>query len=172
VRVISPPISYTLAARPSLFRFPRLLIQYIHSCPLYLEAVSSIRNPRTRHAVVIGTHLTRLHEQSFTHSMVQDIILKADCHSACQKNILLSSWNPKVHYRFHTSPPLDPILSQPNPVRHLDPYLPNVHLNVILPPTPRYSQWSLAFGPPNQNPVNISPLPCMPYVPPTSSSLI
>jgi hypothetical protein len=40
----------------------------------------------------------------------------------------------------------------------LDPYLPKVHLNVIS-PTPRFSQWSLAFGPPNQNPVNTSPLP-------------
>jgi hypothetical protein len=39
------------------------------------------------------------------------------------------------------------------------PYLPKVHLNVIFPPTPRSSQWSLTFGPPNQNPVNTSPLP-------------
>jgi hypothetical protein len=31
---------------------PRLLIQYIRSYPPYLEAVSSIRNLRTRHAVV------------------------------------------------------------------------------------------------------------------------
>jgi hypothetical protein len=31
---------------------PRLLIQYIRSYPKYLEAVSSIRNRRTRHAVV------------------------------------------------------------------------------------------------------------------------
>jgi hypothetical protein len=45
-------------------------------------------------------------------------------------------WNPKVHYRVHTSPPLDPILSQLNPVRSIDPYLPKVHLDVILPPTP------------------------------------
>jgi hypothetical protein len=37
-------------------------------------------------------------------------------------------------------------LSQPNP------YLPKVQLNVILPPTPRSSQWSLTFGPPNPNP--------------------
>jgi hypothetical protein len=29
-----------------------LLIQYIRSYPPYIEAVSSIRNPRTRHAVV------------------------------------------------------------------------------------------------------------------------
>jgi hypothetical protein len=43
-------------------------------------------------------------------------------------------WNPKIHYRIHTSPPLDPILSQLNPVRPIDLYPPEVHLNVILPP--------------------------------------
>jgi hypothetical protein len=50
-------------------------------------------------------------------------------------------------------------LSQPNLVCPINPYLPKVHLNVILPPTPMSSQWSLTFGPPNQNPVNTSPLP-------------
>jgi hypothetical protein len=37
---------------PPLIGCPRLLIQYIRSYPPYLEAVSSIRNLRTRHAVV------------------------------------------------------------------------------------------------------------------------
>jgi hypothetical protein len=58
---------------------------------------------------------------------------------------------------WRTSPQLDPILSQLNPVRPIDSYLPKVRLHDILPPTPRSSQWSLAFGPPNQNPVK--PLP-------------
>jgi hypothetical protein len=36
---------------------------------------------------------------------------------------------------------------------------PKSHFNIIFPPTPRSFQWSLTFGPPNQNPVNTSPLP-------------
>jgi hypothetical protein len=42
------------AGGPSFVGCPRLLIQYIRSYPPYLEAVSSIRNLRTRHAVVTG----------------------------------------------------------------------------------------------------------------------
>jgi hypothetical protein len=48
---------------------------------------------------------------------------------------------------------------QLNPVLPIDPYLPKVHLNVILPSTPRSSQWSLLLGAPYQNPVKTSPLP-------------
>jgi hypothetical protein len=47
--------------------------------------------------------------------MVQDIIWKADSHSACQKSPSFLS-NPKIHYRVHKSQPPDPILNQPNSV--------------------------------------------------------
>jgi hypothetical protein len=40
------------AGGPPTVGCQRLLIQYIRSYPPYLEAVSSIRNPTTRHAVV------------------------------------------------------------------------------------------------------------------------
>jgi hypothetical protein len=50
-RVISPTPN-PQAGRPPLVRCPRLLIQYIRTYPLYLEAVSSIRNLRTRYIVV------------------------------------------------------------------------------------------------------------------------
>jgi hypothetical protein len=40
------------AGGPPLVGCPRLLIQYIHRYPSYLEGVSTIRNLRTRHAVV------------------------------------------------------------------------------------------------------------------------
>jgi hypothetical protein len=86
-------------------------------------------------------------------------------------NSLLSLWTPNVHYRVHKSPPLDPILCLPNTVRPIDPCLPKVQLNVVLPPKPRSTQRSPTVGPPNQNPVNTSPL-CVSHVPPTSSPLI
>jgi hypothetical protein len=40
------------AGGPHLVCSPRLCMQYIRSYSPYLEAVSSIRNPRTRHTVL------------------------------------------------------------------------------------------------------------------------
>jgi hypothetical protein len=42
------------------------------------------------------------------------------------KKILLSLLNPKIHHRVHKSPSLDIILSQPNPVRPIDPHIPKI----------------------------------------------
>jgi hypothetical protein len=39
---------------------------------------------------------------------------------------------PEGFYHVHKSPPLDPILSQVNPVHPINPNLPMVHLNVII----------------------------------------
>jgi hypothetical protein len=49
--VVSPP-SNPQAGGPPAVGCLRLLIQYVRSYPLHLEAVSSIRDQRTRHAVV------------------------------------------------------------------------------------------------------------------------
>jgi hypothetical protein len=46
------PLPTSVARGPPLVGCPQLLIQYIRSYPPYLEAVSFIRNLRTRHAVV------------------------------------------------------------------------------------------------------------------------
>jgi hypothetical protein len=92
-----------------------------------------------------------------TYSMMQDILWKADSHSPCQTiaSFLYGNW------RFITvfTKPCHQTLSWASRIHPFDPYLPKIQLNVIFPPTPRSSQWSLAFGPPNRNPVNTSPLP-------------
>jgi hypothetical protein len=45
------------AGGPPLVGWKPLLIEYIRSYPLHLEAVSSIRNPKTRRAFVTGTRI-------------------------------------------------------------------------------------------------------------------
>jgi hypothetical protein len=56
--VVNPSPNH-LAGEPTLVSCPRLLIEYIRSDIPRLQAVSSIRNLRTGHAVVTGTHLSR-----------------------------------------------------------------------------------------------------------------
>jgi hypothetical protein len=67
--VVSPPPN-PQAGGPSPVGCPRLLIQYIRCYPPYLEAVSSIRNLRTRHAVVTRNPLNMGFQYIFLKSIL------------------------------------------------------------------------------------------------------
>jgi hypothetical protein len=56
---ILSPSSNPQAGRPPFVCCPWLVIQYVCSYPPYLEAVSSIRNMRRRHAVMTATHISK-----------------------------------------------------------------------------------------------------------------
>jgi len=56
--------------------------------------------------------------------------LEANSHPASQIPSLLC--NLKFHYRVHKSPPLVPILSQMHPITTFPPYVPKIHLFIIL----------------------------------------
>jgi hypothetical protein len=101
--------------------------------------------------------------------MVQDIIWKDDCHLAGQKiscflyctRRFITAFTQARHWTISWASRIQFASSIPT----------YVHLNIILPPTPRSSQWSLTFGLPNRNPVNTSPFPpachmsCPPHPP-------
>ena len=68
-------------------------------------------------------------------------------------------WNLKVHYRIHSARHLS--LSSASSIQSIPPtsYFLKIHLNIILPSTPRSPKWSISLRFPHQNPVYASPLP-------------
>jgi len=103
-----------------------------------------------------------------TQDSIQQLIL-----TQLVKSVPFSLWKPENHYPFHKIPPLNHILSQPNPIRLIRPYLPKVYFNVILKCTPKPSKRSLTFVTHKPKPSkHLFPAPRVLHVPPTSSSSI
>jgi hypothetical protein len=73
---------------------------------------------------------------------------EANSSSASQEVPLIFRY-PSVHYRVHRSPSLVPILSQTNPIYAI---VLKIHLNIILPCTPRSSKWHGSLRFPHQTP--------------------
>jgi hypothetical protein len=96
--------------------------------------------------------LTYLLAYLLTYSTEQSPSWEANWFSASQEIPCLLC-NPKVHYRSHKCPLPVPILSQLHPVRISTFHFLKIHLNIILPSTPRSPKWSLSFRFPHQNPV-------------------
>jgi hypothetical protein len=88
--VVSPPHN-PQAGGPPLVGCPWLLIQYIRSCPPCLEAFSSIRNLRTRHAVVTRDPLNMAKFNLYKKNFIHAEIIGFDASTDFQKQILRCS---------------------------------------------------------------------------------
>jgi hypothetical protein len=98
----------------------------------------------------------RSQDATLTYSMERSPSWKANWFGARQE-IPRVLWNPKVPHRTHKRPPCIPIVSLPNPVPTPTSHFLKIHLNIILPSTPRSLQRSLSLRFPNQNPVHTAP---------------
>jgi len=104
-----------------------------------------------------------------TNYMERSLSWEANSRSASQE-IPRLLWNPEVNYCADKSPPLIPVLSQMHSVHTLPNYFFKIHSNIILPFTPRSSEWSLPFRVSEKNFLYISRLPHASYTTRPSNS--
>jgi hypothetical protein len=94
--VVSPTPNPQAGGLP-LVSCPRLLIQYIRSYPPYLEAVSSIRNLSTPHAVIViikiiyfGVTIFVIGSQVYSLHILNEVILYSSVDFYAYNNLNLS----------------------------------------------------------------------------------
>ena len=97
----------------------------------------------------------KLPNHSLTHSLEQRPSWEANSTSASQEPPHILQ-NPNFNYCVHNSPPLNPILSNGNPVHNLPFCFFKTNFNIILPSTTRSCKWSLYLKFSHHNPTCIS----------------
>jgi hypothetical protein len=149
---LNPKVHYSVHRNPSLDRISSPLIAVHTPTPCFFKIHFNM--------ILFSTSIiTYLLNYPLSHSLHSaGYSLKSWQSLSFPNSNLLSLWKPQVYFRAHKSPPLEPIVSQPNSIRPIELCLPKVHLNVML---LRASQPK-----PSKHP---SPQPCVLHIPPTSS---